>query len=1456
MRKACSVRRPEVVRVSGEVMSPIDEALRVRLENMSPAKRALFLSTVGLPPELAKQFAAATPAVQSKTSIPRRADGVAPLSFGQELLWLLQLATPGFAAYNAPRAYRVRGPLDIAALQTALDAHVERHEIYRSVIRSNGSALVQEVRPARPVELRVADVRGELASLAPSSRDASIAVHTRAAMREPFDLERDQLLRGTVLRIGENEHIVVLVSHHIASDGWSRGVMFREIAAFYDAAVNGTNAALDPLPIQYADFAAWQREYLAGERLARVLAFWRSQLAGAPATLELPTDRPRSGMPSAEGARVTGLFPPEITAGLKTLARKHDATLFMVLLAAWQVLLSRYSSQDDVLVGTPIAGRAMPELEGLVGYFADTLVIRGQLHGEPTFTEFLARVRERSLAAFDHQDVPYEKLVLEMAQERGGSTAPLFQSLFVMHDDHPARLSLAGATVESFAADGGWTKADVSLSVSDRADGLGVVLEYRTDAFDHERMARMLGHFRTLLESILVAPETSVARLEMLSAAEREQFDTWNSTAHSYSHDHTLIQCIEATVARTPNAVALQVDSGDTMTFAESNRRANQLAHRLVREGVRPGVGVALCFERSFELVIGQLGAMKAGGHYVPLDPSYPKDRLAFMLEDSEAPVVLTNTAQRSVLPEDLAPAKMIVLDAERADIERESESTPESRVATEDLAYVIYTSGSTGRPKGVMIPHRAVVNYIEWMQRTFPVSGADGILQKAPASFDASIWEFFLPLVAGARLVLAKPGGQQDPDYLMRTIVRHGVTVMQLVPSQLQMVLDSPSASLLGGLRLLALGGEALPGDLLARLDRVAPVPTVNLYGPTECTVYAMSWTHDPRTDGPWDGSPVPIGKPIHNTQVYVVDPMTMEQQPIGVPGELLIGGVQVARGYHNRPELNAEKFVADPFTGGKTGLYRTGDLAVRRGHGVVDYLGRIDNQIKLRGFRIELGEIEESLLRHRAIRQCVVLLREDAPGDRQLVAYVAFEPGRHENAAVLREFLRTGLPEYMVPTAFVALDAIPLNANGKVDRRTLLARPHVVEGGATKTSPYVAPRTTIEHELRDIWESLLAHRPIGIQDDFFAIGGHSLLAMRMLIEIERVRGRRLPVATLFEQTTIEKLAAVITRQVEDDGEPPLVVLNEGARGIPLVFVHGDVRGGGWYCRRLAERLVDRPIIVLPTFRPGKDVPATVEAMAERHIAELRKVRPHGPYVVGGFCAGGLVAYEIAQQLVENGDRVALLVVADTAAVNAGFRPLLPLLSLISAVTPEPRRLNRRAAVLRKARYYRARLRDLKRRSASERVDWFFRNIERRARGIGTFAVKSVSRGNHSNGQQLATKAADELSASARAANHEEIDEEAQLMGTGVAGPGLQTLLFQRRAAVAYVQRPYTGAMHAVLATKTPGVRRVGARGWERLAPRIQVTELESSHLGLITRDLPAFAERLAQILESIPPQ
>ena len=1101
--------------------TPLPPELAARLAQLSPERRALVERALR---DAAAKASAGTPQVSDTIARTVAPGDHAPLSYTQELLWMFERASPHVATYNSPRIFRLRGALDVVALRGALDAHVVRHDVYHTRIVEDQHGAHQRVHPARPVSLDEIDLRPVLHGLDASARDACIESRLRDAARAPFDLERDQLLRGVLFAVGSAEWVLLLVSHHIASDDWSRGVMFREIEALYRAAVVGGAAELSSMPIQYADYARWQREHLSGAALERVLDYWRRELAGAPPKLELPTDRASLSAPSGAGARMLAAWPPALGEQLRALASKYDATLFMTLLAAWQVLLSRLSGQTDVVVGTPIAGRERPELEHVVGYFADTLVIRGRLAGAPTFVEHLARVRASCLAAFEHRDVPYEKLLVSLASERNERVATVFHSLFTVHTDAAEQFTLPNVQVVSLVLDVGIAKADVSLSVRTDADGgMRAMLKYRTELFDPWRMERLHEQLRTLLEGIVANPEQRVSQLPLLSAAQRHELDAWNDTARRFSDRSTLARRIEACIDAHRDGVALQLGAA-TMTFAKLESHANQLAHRLRRAGVAPGVGVALCFDRSFELVVCMVATLKAGGHYVPLDPVYPADRLAYMLADSAAGVLLTDAAHRDLVPD--GAAERWLLDGAWDDagmLASESAERPDSNATPEDLAYVIYTSGSTGQPKGVMIPNRAVVNYLEWMQDATAIGPADCVLQKAPASFDASIWEFFLPLVTGARLLLAQPGGHQDPDYLLSTIARDGVTIMQLVPSQLQMVLETAGAEALSALRLLVCGGEALPGDFVARLDRIAPVSMLNLYGPTEATVYATWWAHDARVDGAWDGSPIPIGKPNFNTRIHLVD-AAMQLVPVGVPGELLIGGVQVARGYHNRAALSAEKFIADPFSSRDDArLYRTGDLARWRPDGVLEYLGRIDNQVKVRGFRIELGEIEEALGRHPGVKQCVVVVREDAPGEKRLVAYVVPEPGAAgATSAALRDFLLTTLPHYMVPTSIDTLDAIPMNANGKADRNALPVP------SAERVAVLVAPRTDTERSVAAIWCDVFALPAISVDAGFLDLGGHSLLAIRILSRMRRELGVIVPLDALLRGGSVAVVSAL----------------------------------------------------------------------------------------------------------------------------------------------------------------------------------------------------------------------------------------------------------------------------------------------------------------------------------------
>jgi amino acid adenylation domain-containing protein len=953
--------------------------LLARLAQLPPERRALVERL--LKQQQAAQGAPASPAPAAER-IPRRPAGVeVPLTPGQELLLELDHAMGGVVAYNVPRVLRVRGPFDPAAWQRALDQLVERHEALRTRYVGSGQHVRQQVAPAAPVPLTVDDLR----ALAPEAREAAAAEAVLAATRAPFDLARDQLLRARLLRLGDAEWVVALVTHHIACDEWSRNVTFRELSALYADALAGRAPSLAPLAVQYGDYALWARDAMARGELASQLAYWREELRGLP-VLDLPTDRPRTATPSFEGARRRYRLDPALLEQLRALARANDATLNMVLLAAYSAVLGRHAAQDDVVVGSPISARRLVELEGLIGYFPNALVLRARMGDDPSFAELVRRMRRTCLAAYEHQDVPLEKLAQELRGAGQLGLAPLFNVWFVMQAPDADRLVLGEAQVEPVMTDFRTAKFDILCGASEQPDGLHVVLEYRSALFDGETIDRFFAHLRTLLTAAVAEPGTPVSRLPLLDADERAQVvDGWNATEAPMPVGATLVSLLAEQAARTPDAIAVE-DEARRLTYAELDRAATALAARLRAHGVSAGQRVGVAAERSVELVVALVAVLKAGGAYVPFDPEYPRDRLAFMLEDADVAVLLAPAAVAANLPPHQAP--VLALDGV-ADAPATVPAPDWPAPAPADPAYMIYTSGSTGRPKGAVNAHAGIVNRLVWMQSQYHLGPADVVVQKTPFSFDVSVWEFFWPLTTGARLVMARPGGHRDTGYLAALLQRAGVTVCHFVPSMLRAFLADAAAGQCTTLRDVMASGEALAGDLVAQFHRVLPRARLhNLYGPTECAVDVSHWTC-PQVTEPL--AVVPIGRPVANTRLYVLDAHGAPC-PVGVPGELYLGGVQVGLGYHRRPELTAERFVPDPFArAAGARMYRTGDRARWRPDGTVEYLGRLDFQVKVRGFRIELGEIEATLAQHPRVRDVAVMAHADEGGDTRLVAYVA---------------------------------------------------------------------------------------------------------------------------------------------------------------------------------------------------------------------------------------------------------------------------------------------------------------------------------------------------------------------------------------------------------------------------------------------------------------------------------
>jgi amino acid adenylation domain-containing protein len=1032
-----------------------------------------------------------------------------PLSYAQERLWLLEQIEAAGSAYNEAAAVRLEGLFDEDAFAFAFGEVVRRHEALRTRFAVVDGSPVQVIEPPGRFGLAFED----LSDRPEEERQAAARRRAGEIAGEPFDLERGPLFRAHVLRLSGEEHLAVVVMHYIVSDGWSIAVLIREVGALYAAFSQGRPSPLPALPIQYADYALWQRGWLQGETLERQVGYWRERLAGAPAALDLPTDRARPAVQSYRGASLPFALSSKLSAGLVDLSRREGCTLYMVLLAAFTVVLSRWSGQSDLVVGTPTAGRTHRATEGLIGLFTNMLALRTDLSGDPPFRELLQRVKETALGAYAHQDLPFEKLVAELQPVRDLSRQPIFQVLFALQNMPRETLQLPGLRLSRMGGEHVTAKFDLSLYLEEVDAELRGQLEYATDLFDASTIERLGGHFERLLEGIVAAPDARLSELPLLGEAERRQLVTeWNDTAANYPSDKCVHDLFAAQAGLTPDAVALVYEE-EELTYAELDRRSNQLAHHLRGLGVGPETIVGLCVERSVEMVVGLLGIMKAGGAYLPLDPSYPAERLAYMVSDAHVPIVVTQAGLEQVLP--AHGARVVRLDADWEEISAASMLAPvNSGSGPDNLAYVIYTSGSTGRPKGVMVGHGAVVNFLSSMAQAPGLEPLDTMASVTPLSFDIAGLEIYLPLLRGARLAVLPRAVALDGGQLRERLAAVGASVMQATPTTWRLLRD---AGWEGEELKVLCGGEALAVDLAKSLT-AGSSRVWNLYGPTETTI----WSTARRLVR---GGPVTIGGPIGNTQAYILDDY-LQAVPIGVCGELYIGGIGLARGYAKRPGLTAERFIADPFgSGGR--LYRTGDLARWRADGELEYLGRADHQVKVRGYRIELGEIEAALRGDAGVKDCVVVAREDAPGDKRLVAYVVGEGEATTDANELRARLQRRLPEYMVPSAFFALEALPLTPNGKVDRRALPA-----PEGRPEITAFVAPRTPIEEAVAAIWCELLRLDRVGVHDNFFELGGHSLLATRVIARVREVFEVELPLRALFQQPTIAEFAVRISER------------------------------------------------------------------------------------------------------------------------------------------------------------------------------------------------------------------------------------------------------------------------------------------------------------------------------------
>jgi len=1054
-------------------------------------------------------------------------DGELPLSFAQQRLWFLDQLEPGSSAYNFSAIFRLKGRLNVTALEQSFNEIIKRHEALRTVFHAVNGSPCQIILPFMAIKLHGIDLRDIVSD---TERDSEARRLSTAEVEQPFDLAHGPLLRVTLVRLAEDEYRLLLTMHHIVSDGWSMGVLFRELNALYDAFSKGHPSPLVELPVQYADFAQWQRHQLRGERLEKQLAYWKKQLETVP-TQQLPTDRPRPALRTANGARHHFELSDNLSAALKSLSNRYGVTLFMVLLAAYQTLLQRSTGQNDIVVGAPVAGRNNREIEGLIGFFLNMLVLRTDLTGDPTFPELLARVRKICLEAYSHQDLPFEKLVEELHPERNLSHQPLFQVTFALQNTPRCPLALNGVSAKELEGNGG-IRFDLHLFMEEEEGHLQGWVDYSKDLFNGETIDRMIGHFQTLLEGVVANPDRCISDLPILSEAERQQLLVeWNDTKRDFPKDKCIHELFEGEVNKSPDSVAL-VFENQQLTYRELNCRANQLAHYLRNQGVGPETLVAICLERSIEMVVGLLGVLKAGGAYLALDPAYPKQRMEFMLDDSRAAVLITQEPLLKKLPRQ--KTRIVCLDRDWPEISRQFELNPAVEISAENLAYVSYTSGSTGKPKGVAVSHRAV-NRLVMNTDYVELSPADVIAQASNISFDAATFEIWGALLNGARLVLIAEDTLLSPQAMATAIEQRGITTLFLTTALFNQMTDRIPAAL-RNLHHLLFGGEAVdPQRVRELLQKGPPKRLLHVYGPTETTTFASWYLVKGVAE---EASTVPIGRPIANTKIYILD-SHLSPVPIGVVGELYIGGDGLATGYLNRPKLTQAKFIANPFSSQPGDrLYKTGDLARYLADGNIEFVGRIDDQVKIRGFRIEPGEIEAVLGQHSGIRECVVMAQQDDAGEKRLVAYVVAVSDSQLDSIGLRGFLKERLPEYMIPAAFVFLDTLPLTPNGKLDRRAL---PEPDSQRREDEARYVPPRTAVEQGLAEIWAEVLRVDRVGIHDNFFDLGGHSLLATRVASRIREVFRIELPLRALFEMPTVAGLSDHIEaiRWAGDENQP-----------------------------------------------------------------------------------------------------------------------------------------------------------------------------------------------------------------------------------------------------------------------------------------------------------------------------
>jgi amino acid adenylation domain-containing protein len=1163
-----------------------------------------------------------------------------PLSFSQQRLWFLDQLAPANPFYNVCYPMRARGTLEIEPLRRSLNEIVRRHEILRTTFPTTDGQPMQIVHPELELELAITD----LSSLPESEREARSLILVREEARTPFDLAKGPLFRAGLLRLDENDHVLLLNWHHIIFDGWSLSVFWHELTILYQTFLRGRSSPLPELAFQYADFARWQRQRIQGDYLEDLLSYWKKQLAEIPPVLELPADRPRPLIESFRGSTYHFQFPVNLLTSLMELSRREGGTLFMTLLTAFMTLLHRYTGQDDIVVGSPVANRSRNEIENLIGFFVNTLVLKGNFSHLSTFRETFNQIRDVCLQAFAHQDLPFEKLVETMRPERSLSHSPLFQVMFVLQNVPMQLPRLPGLALTEIPVERGTAGFDLKLSMAKSEDGLTGSFEYNTDLFDTQTIIRMTSHFQTLLEGIVADSDQPFSKLPILSAAERKQILVeWNDTSSAYQLDRCIHQVFEEQAARTPDSVAL-VWKNIQISFAELNRHSNRIAHSLMKAGVKADTVVAICAERSIEVIAGMLGILKAGGAFLPLDPDLPKERLNFLLQDSHAQIVLLQKKVEERISECEDCIKFF-LDSDWEESIPDARENPIPNVKPDNLAYLLYTSGSTGLPKAVLGTHRASLNRFQWMWEMYPFQKKEVSCQKTSLSFVDSVWEIFGPLLQGIPTVIVPDKAVHDPRRFTEILVKNRVTRIVLVPSFLAALFESGiSAENLPTLKVCICSGEALKPKLCHDFHKRFPGRLLlNLYGSTEVAA-DVTWHQTASDDS--KQLRIPVGRPIANNRIYLLDKY-LNPVPVGIPGEVHVAGAGLARGYLDRASTTAEKFISDPFSSEPGALlYKTGDLARYLRDGTIDLIGRIDSQIKVRGYRIEPAEVEISLNRHPGVRQCAISAFQDEIGEKNLVAHIVPSEIPGPSAAELRSFLKRKLPDFMIPSLFVMVEELPLTVSGKVNRKALPAPEQTFI-----TAGFGRDLNEVERQLHKIWKEILPVKSIRITDNFFDLGGHSLLAVRLMAAIEKTSGRKLPLKVLFQAPTIEQLASILQQQ----GWPGLcssVVQIQTAGSKPPLFCAPGLGGSVLVFGRLAHLLgKDQPLYGLDLTALNRQLWKSIERMSFHFVTEIRKIQPQGPYYLCGSSFGGLVVFEIAQQLNSLGENVALLALFDTYA-------------------------------------------------------------------------------------------------------------------------------------------------------------------------------------------------------------